>query len=82
MSQSYGPPQSVTGIALPFFLITITILDIIHNPALLFKNTMFQRLDSASGFRWNVLRWAQYSLSVWTPGHKLIDLTFFYDAHI
>jgi hypothetical protein len=40
--------------------IIITIMDIIHRPVFLFKKTRFRRLDSASVFRWNLLRFAQY----------------------
>jgi hypothetical protein len=33
---------------------TITIMDIFHNPVFYLKDTMFRRLGSASVFRWNL----------------------------
>jgi hypothetical protein len=47
--------------------ITLIILDIIHCPVL---NITFQRQDSVSIFRWNLLRWAQYKEIVSVSGHQ------------
>jgi hypothetical protein len=48
--------SKIAGFA--YFNITIIILDIIRRPVFYLKTT-FQRLDSVSVFRWNLLKWAQ-----------------------
>jgi hypothetical protein len=37
----------------------IVVLEIIHRPVFYLKHMTFQRLDSVSVFRWNLLSWAQ-----------------------
>jgi hypothetical protein len=44
-------------------------LDIIHHPVFVL-NTMFQRLDSVSVFKWNLFSWVQSIEVVPISGHQ------------